>query len=284
MDELDRLLRLHEILDAHRDPLSEARLREQLDCGRSTLYRCLNDLKHRFGAPILSTPGRGWSYNRSQCFQMPGLWFTAAEIRALAVMRQILAELEPGLITGSFRSLSSELDRLLNRAGIGAEADLAHRIHMLSQFGRRPDGAVFSAMVRALGARERLRIAYWSRSRDERTHREISPQHLTRYRDNWYVDSWCHARGDLRSFALDRIADVRRLLTPAKEVDSAKLNQHLTHAYGIFSGKPEHSAVLRFSEERARWVAEESWHPQQESRWLDDGCYELRIPYGDPGS
>ncbi|MBK7115492.1 MAG: WYL domain-containing protein [Proteobacteria bacterium] len=31
--------------------------------------------------------------------------------------------------------------------------------------------------------------------------------------------------------------------------------------------------------ERARWVADERWHPRQEGRWLEDGRYELRIPY-----
>jgi proteasome accessory factor C len=40
-------------------------------------------------------------------------------------------------------------------------------------------------------------------------------------------------------------------------------------------------AVLRFTKERARWVAEEVWHPQQEGKRLEDGRYELRIPYRD---
>ncbi len=38
----------------------------------------------------------------------------------------------------------------------------------------------------------------------------------------------------------------------------------------------------RFSAEKARWVADESWHARQESRTLPDGRYELRVPYSDP--
>ena len=38
-------------------------------------------------------------------------------------------------------------------------------------------------------------------------------------------------------------------------------------------------AVLRFTKERARWVADEVWHPQQEGKRLEDGSYELKIPY-----
>ena len=40
-------------------------------------------------------------------------------------------------------------------------------------------------------------------------------------------------------------------------------------------------AVLRFSRERARWVADERWHPEQSGQFLTDGRYELRIPYRD---
>ena len=40
-------------------------------------------------------------------------------------------------------------------------------------------------------------------------------------------------------------------------------------------------ATLRFSRERARWVADERWHPQQSGQFLTDGRYELKIPYRD---
>lgn len=39
--------------------------------------------------------------------------------------------------------------------------------------------------------------------------------------------------------------------------------------------------MLRFTPEQARWVADEHWHPQQQSRTLADGSYELSVPYSD---
>jgi predicted DNA-binding transcriptional regulator YafY len=61
-----------------------------------------------------------------------------------------------------------------------------------------------------------------------------------------------------------------------------ELDAHYASSYGIFAGEPEHTAVLRFTPERARWVADEHWHPEQQGNFLDDGSYELRIPYSDP--
>jgi predicted DNA-binding transcriptional regulator YafY len=39
--------------------------------------------------------------------------------------------------------------------------------------------------------------------------------------------------------------------------------------------------VLRFTADAARWVSAELWHPKQEARTLEDGSYELKIPYSD---
>jgi predicted DNA-binding transcriptional regulator YafY len=40
-------------------------------------------------------------------------------------------------------------------------------------------------------------------------------------------------------------------------------------------------AVLRFSPERARWVGQETWHPEQKGTFEPDGRYRLEIPYSD---
>ena len=38
--------------------------------------------------------------------------------------------------------------------------------------------------------------------------------------------------------------------------------------------------MLRFSATSARWVADESWHPEQKGHF-EDGYYVLEIPYSD---
>jgi predicted DNA-binding transcriptional regulator YafY len=110
----------------------------------------------------------------------------------------------------------------------------------------------------------------------------VSPQRLVHYRDAWYLDAWCHTRRALRTFAVDRIRDANTISTRARDVPIPELDEHLASSYGIFAGKANKTAVLRFSAERARWVADERWHPHQVGQFLTDGRYELRIPYRDP--
>jgi predicted DNA-binding transcriptional regulator YafY len=95
----------------------------------------------------------------------------------------------------------------------------------------------------------------------------------------WYLDAWDDDKDALRSFAIDRIRRATVLPDTALDIPEAQLDEHYASAYGIFGGKADKVAVLVFTAERARWVADERWHPQQEGRWLEDGRYELRIPY-----
>jgi predicted DNA-binding transcriptional regulator YafY len=68
----------------------------------------------------------------------------------------------------------------------------------------------------------------------------------------------------------------------AKSVPDRELDEVLAAGYGIFSGRRTTWAKLRFTPERARWVAAEAWHPQQKSRFEADGSYLLELPFSDP--
>jgi proteasome accessory factor C len=110
----------------------------------------------------------------------------------------------------------------------------------------------------------------------------VSPQRVTHYRESWYLDAWDESKAALRSFAIDRILRVTPLEQKAMDVAETELDAHYASSYGIFGGRADKLAVLLFTPERARWVAEENWHPEQQGKRLEDGSYELRIPYGDP--
>src|SRR5690606_10242338 len=107
----------------------------------------------------------------------------------------------------------------------------------------------------------------------------ISPQRITHYRETWYLDAWDEDRNAQRSFSIDRMLRVSPLEQPAFDVPESELDDHYASADGIIGGKADKLAVLHFAAEGARWVADEKWHPQQESVLLPDGRYELRIPY-----
>jgi predicted DNA-binding transcriptional regulator YafY len=144
---------------------------------------------------------------------------------------------------------------------------------------RRTSADAFGTVLSALRSGRRLEFGYRSRSRDEDKNRRCSPLRLTFYRSNWYLAGWCHEREELRVFSVDRIARPRCLTEAAYAPPTELVAAELDSSYGIFTGKADQVAVLRFSPLAARWVGEEEWHPGVQSEPQPDGGVILRIPY-----
>ena len=282
MDKYERIYKLHNILASRRTPIALDDLRQKLDCSEATFYRLIALMRDFLRAPIECDRDKGYYYRRGQAnetYELPGLWFSAKELQALVVFERLFASLEPGLLGEHLAPLSRRIAELLKHKRLGL-GETGRRVRVIGSAARAA-GPYFHVLASATLQRRQLRIRYRSRSRDEGTEREISPQRLTHYRDNWYVDAWCHRRNALRSFSVDRIEMAAEVDVPAKDIPERELDDHFASAYGIFAGKANKTAVLRFTPERARWVADERWHPQQRGQFLTDGSYELHIPYRD---
>ncbi len=281
MDRYERILTLHRIFKAARHPVSQDRLREELECSRATLYRDIAFLRDALGAPVESDPERhGFRYEAGEGdrFELPGLWLTSEELAALMALNELVARSDPGVLAGALAPFRARIESLLSEHA-GAPRLPLERIRVIPYGSRRMNQHVFRTVAGAVLTRRRLKFRYRARTTDADTVRHVSPQRLTHYRDNWYLDAFDHDREALRSFAVDRIADAEQLDKPAIDHDTQELNKLLSSSYGIFAGEPKAWATIRFSPRAARWVADEHWHSLQESRWLDDGRYELRVPY-----
>jgi len=137
---------------------------------------------------------------------------------------------------------------------------------------------VLRAVCEGLLEGRRLRIRHGEKDKD--LERDVSPQKLVRYRDNWYLDAFCHKKEDLRHFGLSRIHSALVLKDAAKRIPASELRIHFAEAYGIFSGPAPYEAVLRFTGYAAYHVEGESWHPKEKKSRVGESLL-LRIPYGD---
>ncbi|HEX3895722.1 MAG TPA: YafY family protein [Rudaea sp.] len=281
MDRYERILTLHRMLKSARYPLPLARVMDELGCSRATAYRDIAFLRDALGAPIDSDGDQAafhYAPDELDRFELPGLWLTSEELQALLALNELVGRTGPGILASALAPFRSRIDRLLSNQTDGQSFPV-DRIRVISSGTRKVDEATFRHVASAVLGRRRLKFDYRARSTDEGTTRTVSPQRLTHYRDNWYVDAWDHGRDGLRSFALDRIARAQVLDEAAEDRAENELNQHLASSYGIFSGPPKAWATVRFSPHAARWVADEHWHSQQQGQWLNDGRYELKVPY-----
>lgn len=286
MEQLDRFYTLHKVLSNRRTPISRRQLELELGISRATVKRLISKMRIWFDAPVSYSHKRnGYYYDIREDdapFELPGLWFNSDELFALLSTQYLLKEIQPGLLADAIAPFQRKLKQLLHaRPEAGEEID--KRVRILQTSARATDPADFRKIGTALVQRQRINIVYQSRGKDQLSERLVSPQRLVYYRDNWYLDAWCHEREALRTFSLDRLKPVwTDAKTRAKDVSDDELDHHYARSYGIFAGPVSETAKLHFSPRAARWVADEHWHPQQQGKIMSDGAYELQIPYGDP--
>ncbi|MCY4198987.1 MAG: WYL domain-containing protein [Gammaproteobacteria bacterium] len=283
MATLDNIYHLAQILKSRRYPVSEATLMRELECSRSTLFRTIETLRERFGAPIENRRGQGYVYAKgNQDFELPGTWFRAQEIEALLVMDNLIARLQPGVLDDRVAALREKLAALLDKSTVRPSPKFPReRFRVLPSHIRELPSRIFELVAQSLIERRQLRFQYRNRGDGAEALRETSPQRLVHYKDHWYLDAWDERKDALRTFALDRMRDVIIASESARDVDADMLDDALMQGYGLFSGEAKEHATLVFSASRAEWVSEETWHPDQQGRFLDDGCYELVVPYSD---
>ena len=282
MDRYERILTLHRLLKSAHYPVPLPRLMDELECSRATLYRDVAFLRDALGAPIESGGGEQAAFRyelgEGERLELPGLWLTSDELAALLALNELIGRIGPGVLAGALAPFKARIEGLLSDQGSGKALPI-ERIRVIPWGERKLDQQVFRITAGAVLERKQLRVRYRARTTNSDSRRTVSPQRLTPYRDNWYLDGWDHDREALRSFAVDRILEPHALDTAATDVGEADLNELLSSSYGIFAGTPKAWATIRFSAHAARWVADEHWHSQQKGEWLPDGRYELQVPY-----
>ena len=221
MERTERFYKIQQLLQ-NRRYVTRQEFLDELEVSLATFKRDLEYLRDRFQAPIVYDSEReAYRFDDkaadSAVWQLPGLWFSADELVALLTMDRLLADLAPGVLSEVIGPFRRRIRSLLASGELGAD-EVTSRIRVLAMGARAIEPAHFRTIATALLSRRRLRIRHNRRQDGDVLEREISPQRLVHYRDNWYVDAWCHKRHALRTFAVDAIEQATVLDKDARDV------------------------------------------------------------------
>jgi predicted DNA-binding transcriptional regulator YafY len=286
MKKADRIYKLHNLLQNRRF-VTRKELQSTLEVARATLTRDIEFLRSQMNAPVVYDPDMGGYFldkksSINGMHELPGLWFNETEINALLAIEGLLESIQPGLLGPHIAPLKKRLEQLLSK-GKHPPNEIRKRILLLPSNPRKLTLEHFEECATATLSRKRLRISHYDRHLDTVVEREVSPQRLVRYKENWYLDTWCHLRNAIRTFSVDAIRGASTTEQAALDVKEEELDAVLGAGYGIYAGREVQWATLRFSPWQARWTSQETWHSDQRSRWDTDGSYVLEIPYSGDG-
>jgi predicted DNA-binding transcriptional regulator YafY len=127
----------------------------------------------------------------------------------------------------------------------------------------------------SINEKRSIDITYRSKQSKTTGTRLVDPYGLIYYEGIWIVIGFCHKRKEIRSFAVDRILDIKErylYFEPRKDFD---LNAYLSHTWGIVDGK-EVKIKVKFNAEVADYILrKEKWHSSETRNILPNGDVEL---------
>ncbi len=202
-----RVLALLELLQSGQR-LNGAELARRLGVDRRSVRRYVVQLQ-AMGVPVQAERGRDGHYALRPGFKLPPMMFNADEALALSVGLHAAARLGLEGITPAVASTQAKLERVLPAEQRRRLADIEQTVQLDL---RRPFATGASAPRLALSAAARRQQRVWLRYRSaegEETAREVDVWGLAWRGGAWYAVGHCHLRRALRSFRLDRVAEVQ---------------------------------------------------------------------------
>jgi proteasome accessory factor C len=282
MDKWEKVISAHRLLAQSRHCVALQTIIRELECSEATFHRIRAYMQHHLGAPIIyDRHYNGYRYNNPDgaTFELPGLWLTKSEIEALLSLDYAVESLQGGFLREILAPVKNRFEPLLS-AQKTTLATLHDRLKIIPIQSRPIDESIFRTVAGAVIHPRRLKIEHAKLTDAEPAARIISPQTLVRYRDNWYLDAFCHLRNDLRTFALDRLTKAEPAPGKHHRVPLQQRETFFAAAYGIFTGPADKSAIIDFTDTAARDVSHATWHPKQQGCWIDPSTYRLTVPYG----
>ena len=106
---------VHAILSSRRTPIPLEDLMARLEGSKSTVLRAIATMKDYLNAPIVfDKSAGGYKYDKleGEAYELPGLWFSANELQALAIMQRLLEDAGGGLLEEHLGPLATRLQEL----------------------------------------------------------------------------------------------------------------------------------------------------------------------------
>lgn len=164
-------------------------------------------------------------------------------------------------------ALASALEKIESAMGPETLGELAGRVEVGTD---RQVGGALATIRRAVEARERVDVDYYSAGRGELTSRRIDPEHLFSEQGNWYVVAWDGQSNAERLFRVDRM----RSAVPTGETFEPRGLSGQGRA--LYSRSEQDVPVRLLLGPGARWVAE--YYDVEGKRERDEGWLEVTLP------
>lgn len=188
--------------------LTAKHLAEALEMNIRTVYRYIDALCAS-GVPIVADAGHHGGYSLLQPFTDAPLLFDLNEQKAL-IHAAVFAQ-EAGYPFGEDLDRAiTKLKRYTNEEQRGAIERHSRGFEVILPPVNPLLASTLQELEISVANGHTLLMEYQKNHQKEYQTRQIDPYGLVHWKDNWYIVAFCHLRGDIRSFRVDRIGQMTR--------------------------------------------------------------------------
>ena len=251
MNRTDRLLAI--VLELQgRDCVTAEALAHTFGVTKRTIYRDILALNES-GVPVVSAAGQG--YWLMEGYFLPPVSLSLDEAIMLTLGSEVMAQSFDAPGRAAAKSGSRKIEAVLSGAVAKEVAYLKDNIRFVrmdsdvlidtSETLRLVRGAIVEGRALHLHYFKRL-----NRTSGERSERTVDPHALIHLKDTWMLSAYCHLRGAMRIFRLDRIHEIEILTQTFERQSGYSLSRH---------DEPDtarQEVELLFHKDMTQWVKE----------------------------
>ena len=272
---LERLLQIDGFLRSSTRQTATS-MGELLGVDERTVRNDLAFMRDRFAAPIENTKTRGYYYTDPD-WRLPSIPLTRGELFALTLGARMLSAYAGSAYQGE---LEGAIARLAERLPEQTHVDLQQLVqeNVLVRVGGELDldPQIWQVLERACQRNHRVWMRYGTPGK-EVSERELDPYVLHFSRNNPYVTEWCHLRGEVRWFRVDRIVAIEPRSETFEIDPTFDREAHFADAFQHEVGGIPQEMTIAFDAKTAPYIRERRWHPTQMIEEQPDGGLVLRF-------
>jgi predicted DNA-binding transcriptional regulator YafY len=278
---LERMMRMHQRLKAGRYPNCR-KLADELEVSTKTVQRDIDFMRYRLGLPIEYDQLHFGFYYTEPVSSFPNVEISEGELVALYIGQKALAQYKgtsfEAPLSTAFRKITDGLRDTISVTW----SDLDSAISFRNTGRSTADVHLFEQLSHAVFKRFEVRFDYKKPDSARYEQRYVQPYHLGSVENLWYLFAFDLDRGELRTFALPRIRNVRVSKTKFRRPLDFSIGQFLGESFGVFTKptKTKHAIRVAFDAFAAPRIEERQWHPSQRIKQLRDGEIELSLTLG----
>jgi predicted DNA-binding transcriptional regulator YafY len=248
--------------------IGASELAERCEVSLRTVYRDINLLKLA-GIPIYYDKG----YRVSEGFFLPPVHLDLTEVLSLAMGSEILSR-QKG--TPFQRGVQSAMEKIYAVLPPGLRDSVTREASHFTpaweptvDYGKRLP--ILETLEKGMEENLTVRLTYHSLSREEVTEREVDPYGFLFRSNAWYLVGFCHLRGEIKIFKVDRIIEAVLLEKAFQPPEDFSIQDYMGEAWQVMRGSELREVEVLFSPQAAPYVKECLWHFSQRCVDLEDG-------------